>query len=85
VPSLVDSLKAQIPPSAQAHRRAQLAHSEWPPEHSHDPNKLQIILRNLIHNALKFTHHGVDRGRPAASDQGTAELCRAGLGRGHQG
>jgi len=24
-----------------------------------DPNKLQIILRNLIHNALKFTNHGL--------------------------
>jgi signal transduction histidine kinase len=24
-----------------------------------DPNKLQILLRNLIHNALKFTHHGM--------------------------
>jgi signal transduction histidine kinase len=23
-----------------------------------DPSKLQIILRNLIHNALRFTHHG---------------------------
>lgn len=24
-----------------------------------DPTKLQILLRNLIHNAMKFTHHGM--------------------------
>jgi signal transduction histidine kinase len=24
-----------------------------------DPAKLQILLRNLIHNAMKFTHHGM--------------------------
>jgi signal transduction histidine kinase len=60
VPALTESLKAQIPPSW----RKPTVELNWRipsglPSIRTDPNKLQIILRNLIHNALKFTHHGV--------------------------
>lgn len=60
VPTLVESLKAQIPPSW----RKPTVELNWRipsglPSIRTDPNKLQIILRNLIHNALKFTNHGV--------------------------
>jgi signal transduction histidine kinase len=60
VPALAESLKAQIPPSW----RKATVELNWRipsglPSIRTDPNKLQIILRNLIHNALKFTHHGV--------------------------
>src|SRR5262249_62110336 len=60
VAQLVEQLQVQIPPawckpSVELNWRADPG---LPPIRT-DPTKLQIVLRNLIHNALKFTHHGM--------------------------
>ncbi len=60
IPQFIEQLQVQIPPAW----RKPTVELNWrvepglPPMRT-DPNKLQIILRNLIHNGLKFTHHGM--------------------------
>ncbi len=56
----IERLKAQVPgawrkPTVELTWRCQTGL----PTIRTDPGKLQIILRNLIHNALKFTHNGL--------------------------
>ena len=60
VAQLMEQLQMQIPaawckPTVELNWRADAG---LPPIRT-DPTKLQIVLRNLIHNALKFTHHGM--------------------------
>jgi len=60
VAKLVEQLQLQVPPnwcksSVELNWRSE---PNLPPIRT-DPTKLQILLRNLIHNALKFTHHGM--------------------------
>jgi signal transduction histidine kinase len=60
VGQLFEQLQVQIPPAW----RKPSVELNWrvapglPPIRT-DPSKLQILLRNLVHNALKFTHHGM--------------------------
>jgi signal transduction histidine kinase len=60
LPDFIEHLRTQIPPSW----RKPTVELNWrvepglPPIRT-DPPKLQIILRNLIHNGLKFTHQGM--------------------------
>ena len=60
VAQLLEQLQVQIPPAW----RKPAVELNWraapglPPIRT-DPSKLQIVLRNLIHNALKFNHHGM--------------------------
>jgi signal transduction histidine kinase len=60
IPQFINQLRAQIPPAW----RKPTVELNWridpglPPIRT-DPSKLQIMLRNLIHNGLKFTHHGM--------------------------
>ncbi len=60
VPQFMESLRVQVPPAW----RKPTVELNWrvesglPPIRT-DPTKLQILLRNLIHNGLKFTHHGM--------------------------
>jgi signal transduction histidine kinase len=60
VAQLLEQLQVQIPPAW----RKSAVELNWrvapglPPIRT-DPSKLQILLRNLIHNGLKFTHHGM--------------------------
>jgi signal transduction histidine kinase len=70
---LIEQIQTQIPPSW----RKPTVELSWHvatglPSIRTDPQKLQIILRNLIHNALKFTNHGVvsvsASGRPAQGE-----------------
>ncbi len=60
VPQFFDHLRAQIPAAWQK-PSVELNWQKDPnlPIIRTDPAKLQILLRNLIHNALKFTHHGI--------------------------
>ena len=57
---LFEQLQVQIPPAW----RKPSVELNWrnapglPPIRT-DPSKLQILLRNLVHNALKFTHQGM--------------------------
>jgi len=56
----IEQIQTQIPPSW----RKPSVELNWRvatglPSIRTDPQKLQITLRNLIHNALKFTNHGV--------------------------
>jgi signal transduction histidine kinase len=60
VGQFIEQLRVQVPPAwrkpaVQLNWRVD---SGLPPIRT-DPSKLQIILRNLIHNALKFTHQGM--------------------------
>ena len=60
VGQLIEQLQVQIPPAW----RKPAVDLNWrvapglPPIRT-DPAKLGILLRNLVHNALKFTHHGM--------------------------
>src|SRR6185436_1221858 len=60
IPQFIEQLRVQIPPAW----RKSTVELNWrvetglPPIRT-DPTKLQIILRNLIHNGLKFTQHGM--------------------------
>ncbi|MGH7789992.1 MAG: sensor histidine kinase, partial [Candidatus Binatia bacterium] len=60
ISQLFEQLQVQIPPAW----RKPTVELNWrmvpglPPIRT-DPSKLQILLRNLVHNALKFTHHGM--------------------------
>jgi signal transduction histidine kinase len=56
----IEQLQVQIPP-AWCKPTVELNWRIEPglPPIRTDPTKLQILLRNLIHNALKFTHHGM--------------------------
>jgi signal transduction histidine kinase len=60
VAQLIEQLQLQIPPAW----RKPTVELNWriapalPPIRT-DTSKLQILLRNLVHNALKFTHHGM--------------------------
>ncbi len=60
IAALFEQLQVQIP---QAWRKSAVelnwrVTSGLPPIRT-DPSKLAILLRNLVHNALKFTHHGM--------------------------
>jgi signal transduction histidine kinase len=60
IPQFIEQLRIQIPPAW----RKPSVDLNWRVEPSlppirTDPSKLQILLRNLIHNGLKFTHHGM--------------------------
>lgn len=60
VSQFMDQLRGQVPrswrkPTVELHWRIEPG---LRPIRT-DPTKLQILLRNLIHNALKFTHHGM--------------------------
>ncbi|MBX3027688.1 HAMP domain-containing histidine kinase [bacterium] len=60
VGQLIEQLQVQIPPAW----RKPSVELNWRVEPGlsplrTDPAKLGILLRNLVHNALKFTHHGM--------------------------
>ena len=60
IPQFLDGLNRQIPPSWRKpgvglHWNVQTG---LPPLRT-DPGKLQMLLRNLVHNALKFTQNGL--------------------------
>jgi signal transduction histidine kinase len=45
-----------------------------------DPGKLKTIVRNLVHNALKFTERGEVRVSARASERGSIEIAVADTG-----
>jgi signal transduction histidine kinase len=60
VSQFMEQLRGQVPrswrkPTVELHWRIEPGLRPF----RTDPAKLQILLRNLIHNAMKFTHHGM--------------------------
>ena len=60
IPTMMEELRRQLP----AAWRKPGVDLRWKigdhlPKLRTDPAKMQILLRNLVHNAMKFTHHGM--------------------------